>query len=75
MDADARLRRTYHRRATARSTDTPLKQADFSSQWSDFNGMASYKDWQFVAEKAFLDGTSRRQRKPQSRRHLEALQP
>ncbi|MOA51235.1 hypothetical protein D3C78_1743560 [compost metagenome] len=40
------------------STDTPLKQTDFPSQWSDFNGMASYKDWQFVAEKAFLDGTS-----------------
>ncbi|PTT86954.1 type II secretory pathway, pseudopilin PulG, partial [Pseudomonas sp. HMWF031] len=30
----------------------------FPSQWSDFNGMASYKDWQFVAEKAFLDGSS-----------------
>nr|WP_180206145.1 type II secretion system protein [Pseudomonas sp. SbOxS1]NYU06361.1 type II secretion system protein [Pseudomonas sp. SbOxS1] len=40
------------------STELPLKQADFPSQWSDFNGMASYKDWQFVAEKAFLDGTS-----------------
>ncbi|KPG89079.1 type II secretory pathway, pseudopilin PulG [Pseudomonas sp. RIT-PI-q] len=40
------------------STDKPLKQTDFPSQWSDFTGMASYKDWQFVAEKAFLDGTS-----------------
>jgi hypothetical protein len=40
------------------STDTPLKQADFPTQWSDFTGMASYKDWQFVAEKAFLDGAS-----------------
>ena len=40
------------------STDKPLRQADFPSQWSDFNGMASYKDWQFVAEKAFLDGAS-----------------
>ena len=40
------------------STDKPLKQADFPTQWSDFTGMASYKDWQFVAEKAFLDGTS-----------------
>ena len=40
------------------SEQRPLKQADFPSQWSDFNGMASYKDWQFVAEKAFLDGTS-----------------
>lgn len=42
------------------STVKPLKQADFPSQWSDFNGMASYKDWQFVAEKAFLDGTAQR---------------
>jgi type II secretory pathway pseudopilin PulG len=40
------------------STDKPLKQVDFPSQWSDFTGMASYKDWQFVAEKAFLDGAS-----------------
>jgi type II secretory pathway pseudopilin PulG len=40
------------------STDKPLKQVDFPSQWSDFNGMASYKDWQFVAEKAFTDGAS-----------------
>lgn len=40
------------------STEKPLKQANFPSQWSDFNGMASYKDWQFVAEKAFLDGSS-----------------
>jgi type II secretory pathway pseudopilin PulG len=40
------------------STDTPLKQTDFPSQWSDFAGMASYKDWQFVAEKAFNDGAS-----------------
>ena len=40
------------------STDKPLKQAVFPSQWSDFTGRASYKDWQFVAEKAFLDGAS-----------------
>ncbi|BCX67332.1 MULTISPECIES: type II secretion system protein [Pseudomonas] len=40
------------------STDKPLKQTNFPTQWSDFNGMASYKDWQFVAEKAFTDGAS-----------------
>ncbi|MBJ2267255.1 type II secretion system protein [Pseudomonas sp. MF6772] len=40
------------------ATDLPLKQADFPPQWSDFVGMASYQDWQFVAEKAFLDGAS-----------------
>ncbi|CAI8763949.1 Type II secretion system GspH family protein [Pseudomonas sp. IT-P2] len=39
------------------STEVPLKQADFPSQWSDFEGMQRYSDWQFVAEKAFLDGT------------------
>lgn len=40
------------------STEKPLKQTGFPAQWSDFNGMASYKDWQFVGEKAFLDGTN-----------------
>ncbi|MNU08970.1 hypothetical protein D3C72_2552690 [compost metagenome] len=40
------------------SAEKPLKQVNFPSQWSDFNGMASYKDWQFVAEKAFLDGAN-----------------
>lgn len=40
------------------SQQTPLKQADFPSQWSDFTGVSRYSDWQFVAEKAFLDGTS-----------------
>ena len=39
------------------STELPLKQADFPTQWSDFDGMQRYSDWQFVAEKAFLDGT------------------
>jgi type II secretory pathway pseudopilin PulG len=42
------------------SSETPLKQADFPSQWSDFNGMTRYTDWQFVAEKAFLEGASNR---------------
>ena len=40
------------------STEQPLKQADFPTQWSDFQGMQRYSDWQFVAEKAFLDGTN-----------------
>ena len=43
---------------TSASTDKPLKQDNFPTQWSDFAGMASYKDWQFVAEKAFLDGAA-----------------
>jgi len=47
------------------SSQTPLKQADFPSQWSDFNGMGRYSDWQFVAEKAFLEGASNRAKKAQ----------
>jgi len=39
------------------SEQKPLKQENFPSEWSDFKGMASYKDWQFVAEKVVLDGT------------------
>ncbi|MGE8066974.1 type II secretion system protein [Pseudomonas sp. NPDC089569] len=55
------------------STDKPLKQANFPAQWSDFNGMASYKDWQFVAEKAFLDGPAG---PPKGQSQLpQALQP
>ncbi|MHC8367443.1 type II secretion system protein [Pseudomonas sp. ZT5P21] len=55
------------------STGKPLKQADFPTQWSDFAGMASYKDWQFVAEKAFLDGTSGPAKDPST--SPQALQP
>ena len=40
----------------SQSHELPLKQADFPAQWVDFNGMTQYSDWQFVAEKAFLDG-------------------
>ena len=58
---DWNLQRGFDGRITginSPSTQTPLKQVDFPSQWADFNGMASYKDWQFVAEKAFLEGTN-----------------
>ena len=58
---------------TSASTDKPLKQADFPSQWSDFAGMASYKDWQFVAEKAFLDGAPGAGKGPS--RSPQGLQP
>ncbi|CAD5108989.1 type II secretion system protein [Zestomonas carbonaria] len=34
----------------------PRKQARFPAQWADFDGMGSYAEWQFVAEKAFMDG-------------------
>ena len=42
----------------SQSQELPMKQADFPSQWSDFDGMSRYSDWQFVAEKAFLDGAA-----------------
>lgn len=39
----------------SRSEETPLKQTGFAAQWSDFEGLSHYTDWQFVAEKAFAD--------------------
>jgi type II secretory pathway pseudopilin PulG len=33
----------------------PLLQTNFPAQWSDFEGLKAHSDWQFVAEKAFLD--------------------
>ncbi|MGV8918052.1 MAG: type II secretion system protein [Pseudomonas sp.] len=39
----------------SKSQVLPLKQTDFPSQWSDFNGMSHYSDWQFVAEKVTSD--------------------
>ncbi|MBM7059191.1 type II secretion system protein [Pseudomonas sp. UL073] len=39
----------------SRSTSQPLKQANFPVQWTEFEGMGSYADWRFVAEKAFLE--------------------
>ncbi|MDR0279538.1 MAG: type II secretion system protein [Paucimonas sp.] len=66
---DWTLQRGFDGRITgiaSASTRTPLKQADFPSQWSDFNGMSHYTDWQFVAEKAFLEGASGRAKGAQS---------
>ncbi|WP_371368294.1 type II secretion system protein [Pseudomonas sp. QL9] len=31
----------------------PLLRANFPEQWREFEGMGSYADWRFVAEKAF----------------------
>ncbi|PSJ46739.1 type II secretory pathway, pseudopilin PulG [Zobellella endophytica] len=38
----------------SRSTQRPLKQARFPSQWAEFEQMGSYADWRFVADKSFL---------------------
>lgn len=37
----------------SQSRDTPLKRGRFPPEWSEFEGMESYADWQFVAERAF----------------------
>lgn len=37
------------------STRKPLKQARFPAQWAEFEGMGSYADWRFTAEKAFME--------------------
>lgn len=44
----------------SRSTQTPLKVANFPSQWQEFDNMTSYGDWRFVAESAFQESTSNR---------------
>lgn len=37
----------------SRSDATPFKRSGFDSQWSGFEGLEHYSDWQFVAEQAF----------------------
>lgn len=59
--ADWGLMRGFDGRITgvySQSEEPPLKQADFPTQWVDFSGMSRYSDWQFVAEKAFLDNAA-----------------
>ncbi|MEH6483178.1 MAG: type II secretion system protein [Pseudomonas sp.] len=42
----------------SRSEQAPMKQAQFPAQWVDFEGMKHYSDWQFVADKSFMQGLS-----------------
>ncbi|MDD1964347.1 type II secretion system protein [Pseudomonas putida] len=44
----------------SRSTLTPLKVANFPTQWQEFENMTSYADWRFVAENAFQESTNNR---------------
>ncbi|WP_407279426.1 type II secretion system protein [Aromatoleum evansii] len=37
----------------SQSRDAPLKRGRFPPEWSEFEGMETYADWQFVAERAF----------------------
>jgi type II secretory pathway pseudopilin PulG len=39
----------------SRSDATPFKRSGFSAEWSGFEGMEHYSDWQFVAEQAFTE--------------------
>jgi type II secretory pathway pseudopilin PulG len=38
----------------SQSRQRPLKQAHFPAEWGEFEGVGSYADWRFVAEKAFM---------------------
>ncbi|MCW2271417.1 hypothetical protein D3C77_01310 [compost metagenome] len=49
----------------SQSQQPPLKQTGFAAQWSDFEGLTHYSDWQFVAEKAFADNGGVRNDAPQ----------
>ena len=42
----------------SRSSDTPLKRSGFPAQWSGFEGLEHYSDWQFVAEQAFAESAT-----------------
>ncbi|WP_211169111.1 type II secretion system protein [Aromatoleum toluvorans] len=37
----------------SQSRDTPLKRARFPAEWMEFEGVETYADWQFVADRAF----------------------
>lgn len=39
----------------SRSDATPLKRSGFDAQWSGFEGLEHYSDWQFVAEQPFAE--------------------
>ncbi|MDH0649932.1 type II secretion system protein [Pseudomonas sp. GD03858] len=42
----------------SRSSGAPLKRSGFDAQWSGFEGLERYSDWQFVAEQAFAESAS-----------------
>ncbi len=49
-EIDGRITGVY-----SRSQQAPLKQSGFQAQWSGFEGLQHYSDWQFVAEQAFVE--------------------
>ncbi|CAG8863248.1 hypothetical protein PS627_00184 [Pseudomonas fluorescens] len=52
-DLDGRITGVY-----SRSVEAPLKHSGFDAQWSGFEGLRQYSDWQFVAEQAFAESTA-----------------
>lgn len=46
----------------SRSDATPRKTSGFDAQWSAFEGLEHYSDWQFVAEQAFAESGNGAQR-------------
>ncbi|UVM53581.1 type II secretion system GspH family protein [Pseudomonas sp. B21-012] len=42
----------------SRSQALPFKRTGFAGQWSEFDGLEHYSDWQFVAEKAFNESAA-----------------
>lgn len=58
----------------SQSQEQPLKQADFPTEWVDFTGMTRYSDWQFVAEKAFLDNAGGAAKASSPLQSLQSLQ-
>ncbi|MNP71846.1 hypothetical protein D3C76_1682920 [compost metagenome] len=40
----------------SRSDATPFKRSGFNAEWTGFEGLEHYSDWQFVAEQAFAEG-------------------
>ncbi|WDY60110.1 type II secretion system protein [Pseudomonas sp. PSKL.D1] len=42
----------------SKSDATPFKRGNFDTQWSGFEGLEHYSDWQFVAEQAFNESAS-----------------
>ncbi|TDF82157.1 type II secretion system protein [Pseudomonas sp. H9] len=48
----------------SQSDQAPLKQTGFAAQWSDFDGLQHYSDWQFVAEKAFSESAASGSKRP-----------
>lgn len=55
----------------SQAQEQPLKQTGFAAQWSEFDGMEHYSDWQFVAEKATADGATQ----PAAASPLKGLAP